>query len=50
LLHGSVLSAVDQILTHLDLEQAITRTDPWLTRHGLPTFPDLWPLRTTRSP
>ena len=50
LLHGSVLSAVDQILTHLDLEQAITRTDPWLTRHGLPTFPDLWPLRTTRTP
>ena len=51
LLHGSVLSAVDQILTNLDLEHAVGRTDPWLTRHGLPTLPELWPPRSTdRTP
>lgn len=45
LLQGSVLSAVDQILTNLDLEHTVRRTEPWLTRHGLPTLPDLWPPR-----
>jgi uncharacterized membrane protein YgaE (UPF0421/DUF939 family) len=50
LLHGSVLSTVDQILTNLDLEHAVGRTEPWLIRHGLPTPPDLWPLRIPSRP
>jgi hypothetical protein len=51
LLHGSVLSAVDQILSNLDLEHTIGSTDPWLTRHGLPTLPELWPPRSpNRTP
>jgi hypothetical protein len=50
LLHGSVLSTVDQILTNLDLEHAIGRTEPWLIRHGLPIPPDLWPPRIASRP
>lgn len=46
LLQGSLLSAVDQILTNLDLEHTVGRTEPWLIRHGVRSFPDLWPIRS----
>ncbi len=46
LLHGSVLSAVEQVIAQLDVEHAERSTEPWLDRRALPVLRK--PLRAGR--
>jgi len=39
MLQGSVLTAIEQVLQQLDLEQSERSRDAWLDRHPLPTVP-----------
>jgi hypothetical protein len=46
LLHGSVLTAIEQVVAQLDVEHAVRSTEPWLDRRALPVLGK--PLRARR--
>jgi uncharacterized membrane protein YgaE (UPF0421/DUF939 family) len=46
LLHGSVLTAIEQVVAQLDVEHAERSTEPWLDRRALPVLRA--PLRVSR--
>lgn len=49
MLQGSVLTAVDQVVAQLDLEDNVRTRDAWVDRVGLPRLPDVWHLPHGRS-
>ncbi|MCU1570794.1 MAG: hypothetical protein JWR33_1535 [Naasia sp.] len=50
MLHGSVLAAIDHLVSQLDLEHAERSTEPWLSRRGIPTLRSAWPVRRDGTP